>query len=244
MIPMKMTLNDISGRRKRMTCPVTRSDGKRRNLNTNNLAALIDYFQYRGKDKRELAEALFPLFSEEDLDFITEGNIVSINDATPEEWDKIIKQSQQRQQWWEEKGKYDIVDKPAHYNNEKRCGTCKEVLPKSAFAKNAAKKDGLQERCKSCRSEHYFKTDYGVVARERMLKNRYGMTTLDYEIMVDQQEGKCKICSSEEKLFVDHCHDSGKVRGLLCNTCNRSLGLLKDDVDVLLSAVEYLNNAK
>ena len=59
------------------------------------------------------------------------------------------------------------------------------------------------------------------------LKHRYGITMDDYDQMFEQQNGKCLICSREEKLVVDHSHKTGRVRGLLCNSCNKSVGFIE-----------------
>lgn len=85
------------------------------------------------------------------------------------------------------------------------------------------------------------------------LKRTYGITLDDYEAMLEEQNHRCKICGSEGfvmdkdrhkiKLVVDHCHETGAVRGLLCHNCNRALGLLKDSTDTLKSAIAYLEGA-
>lgn len=76
--------------------------------------------------------------------------------------------------------------------------------------------------------------------RASMLKYRYGLTVDQYEKMVEDQDGRCKICTRESKLFVDHCHETGKIRGLLCNPCNAGMGYLQDDPVVLNAALQYL----
>lgn len=82
--------------------------------------------------------------------------------------------------------------------------------------------------------------------RKYQLKNQYGMTQYNYEIMLEQQGGKCAICETDKptgkwKVFaVDHCHKTGVVRGLLCNECNRGIGLLRDDPELLSKAAQYL----
>ena len=92
-------------------------------------------------------------------------------------------------------------------------------------------------------SNHYQKS--------RVLK-KLGISFDDYLTMLKEQNGVCKICKQPETtsnghsgkikdLAVDHCHTSGKVRGLLCSSCNSGLGLFKDDVSVLKSAIEYLS---
>lgn len=72
------------------------------------------------------------------------------------------------------------------------------------------------------------------------LKMRYGITLDEYNQMVKSQRGKCGICAEKKKLFVDHCHKTKKVRGLLCSQCNHGLGMFKDNVDFLSKAIKYL----
>lgn len=74
---------------------------------------------------------------------------------------------------------------------------------------------------------------------------RYGMSAQDYDMLVTRQGGACAIClqKPEKPLFVDHCHATGKVRGLLCLTCNFALGLLRDDVTLTMAATLYLRKA-
>jgi hypothetical protein len=71
-------------------------------------------------------------------------------------------------------------------------------------------------------------------------KERYGITFVEYQAMSEKQKNKCLICNVEEKLVVDHNHETGKIRGLLCNNCNCAIGLLKDDPIILQSAISYL----
>lgn len=79
---------------------------------------------------------------------------------------------------------------------------------------------------------------------------RYGLTVDDYESLLREQGSVCGICGKEEsalartgkvqRLAVDHCAESGKVRGLLCTNCNRGIGHLQHDADLLRNAIEYL----
>lgn len=89
--------------------------------------------------------------------------------------------------------------------------------------------------------------------RDKRLQKDYGITLLEYIDMAKAQNGKCAICLNKEtaldpktktprRLAVDHCHATGKVRGLLCSSCNTALGLLKDDVLLLKRATVYLNS--
>lgn len=76
---------------------------------------------------------------------------------------------------------------------------------------------------------------------------KYGMTHADYEDLLAKQNGACAVCKSTtpntdriKNFPIDHCHVTGKVRGLLCSRCNRAIGLLQDKVELLEAAVEYL----
>ena len=121
---------------------------------------------------------------------------------------------------------------PQGYFKDKPCKNCS-----NDFKPNAPSEHYCSNTCK----------DRGL--HSNYLKNNYGITTEDYERMLSEQDNKCKIClgsgfsmKKEHKvlLVVDHCHTTGRVRGLLCHNCNRALGLLKDKEDNLLRAIEYL----
>jgi len=84
------------------------------------------------------------------------------------------------------------------------------------------------------------------------LKRNYGITWNDYTVMLDRQHGVCAICcregfvmgpSHKVKLVVDHCHRTGRIRGLLCHNCNRALGLLQDNTEAIGRARRYLEGA-
>lgn len=69
---------------------------------------------------------------------------------------------------------------------------------------------------------------------------KYGLSLETLEAMKTAQNSRCAICSSSDRLVVDHSHETGEVRGLLCHACNVALGLLKDSPDVIIRAAEYL----
>ena len=84
------------------------------------------------------------------------------------------------------------------------------------------------------------------IGRNAKLKNKYGITLGDYNRILENQNHSCKICGTTNSgrrgtLDVDHCHTTGKVRGLLCTNCNNGLGRFKDSADLLASAIKYLN---
>ena len=135
--------------------------------------------------------------------------------------------------------------------SKKQCSKCREVFETSFFHKNSGRKDGLADRCQTCArkvaSDHYKSNPDHRWRLE--VKRKYGITAVQYYMMLDQQGGQCKICKESgpggrgrtSRMAVDHCHSTGKVRGLLCNRCNRAIGLLGDNTDFLTAAIEYLS---
>jgi hypothetical protein len=97
--------------------------------------------------------------------------------------------------------------------------------------------------CRSCRSEKVSDRvidKYGS-KRSYTLFLRYGITEEDYDEMSSSQNGKCAICEKDPKrLVVDHCHSTGRVRGLLCDPCNAILGKWEDDSRIARRAAAYL----
>jgi hypothetical protein len=143
----------------------------------------------------------------------------------------------------------------------KKCPKCEQVKLAENFYLDKSKKTGLSSYCKICvvekrrlnycqnkdRDRQYFKKQYKkdpTKAKGYALK-MYGLTLDQFNEMKVQQKYMCKICGEHEnnlarKLFVDHCHATGKVRGLLCQSCNTMIGNAKDSVLVLQSAITYL----
>ena len=90
---------------------------------------------------------------------------------------------------------------------------------------------------------------YSAEKRSDSIVKSYGITLNDYDQLLQFQGGGCAICGSKEaktkrngRFCVDHDHLTGKVRGLLCAPCNRGIGLLKDDPEIIQKAVSYLKN--
>lgn len=81
-------------------------------------------------------------------------------------------------------------------------------------------------------------------ARNRAMIKMYGISMDEYDTLLINQEGVCAIChglcKSGRRLHVDHCHKTGKVRQLLCDRCNRGIGVFNDNISLMVSAVEYL----
>lgn len=137
----------------------------------------------------------------------------------------------------------------------KLCRKCGETKPYSEFTKTTCTKAGITSNCKVCRNAYSKqRRDFNyekVRATEKeshmkhRLKQLYGITRDDYNNMLDAQDNCCAICKTHKDtltraLAVDHCHDTGNVRGLLCNRCNRALGQFEDDIELLKAAVSYM----
>lgn len=93
------------------------------------------------------------------------------------------------------------------------------------------------------------KQRHAATERRRKLLEIYGLTVDEYERMDEAQGGRCAICGGNSarsdgdgRLVVDHAHETGAVRDLLCNLCNTGLGAMRDDPAILLAAIEYLKN--
>lgn len=138
----------------------------------------------------------------------------------------------------------------------KVCNKCKIEKPLTEFSKAKNYKDGIRSICNECKREegreyyhrkkHSNPYDYKK-DKNNKLKKAYGITYDEYLILLEGQEGCCAICGTSDmgkrKAFsVDHNHDTGKIRGLLCNYCNTGIGGLQDDVNLLKKSIEYLKN--
>jgi len=101
-----------------------------------------------------------------------------------------------------------------------------------------------------CKTKHHNaiksgNPDHAARLRSYLYASKYGITVEDYAAMSDRQGGQCAVCSTTEpggrgRFHVDHCHESGTVRGLLCTRCNTGLGQFGDDVETLQNAINYL----
>lgn len=139
----------------------------------------------------------------------------------------------------------------------KTCKRCSMDKLLSDFHLSPSSIDGLQHVCKDCHKEATLtkKNKNNPPSREQINKEQenyrvlreYGISLADYEEMEKSQDFKCAICGrprSNIRLNIDHCHSTGKVRGLLCPFCNQGLGYFKDNIDSLLKAAEYLKKSK
>ena len=156
-----------------------------------------------------------------------------------------------------ESRKFDLKD-----SDTKKCIICKIEKPRTLeyyYARNVSP-DGLTPRCKECLKP--IKADIAVKYREASpekvkatnknghLKRKYGITLEEYKKILENQKHLCLICNQPETrkhkgnkvdLVVDHCHKTGKFRGLICDSCNVGLARFKDNPEILQGAINYLN---
>jgi hypothetical protein len=150
------------------------------------------------------------------------------------------------------------------------CIRCKETKLESEFFKEKGRASGYRGYCKSCCKDKkaetrqrkskgepppqrkktvrttvsFCKTPQGVWSRH--IKAKFGITIDQYNEMLDKQNGQCAICGtttpdSKHGVFsIDHCHATGKIRGLLCKKCNSGIGMFKESARSLEAAVAYL----
>jgi hypothetical protein len=131
----------------------------------------------------------------------------------------------------------------------KKCTKCKLEKEDNCFSLMRGKP---RSQCKDCQNAYFREKrkvkgpESPIATRKRYIKYVYGITESHYDNLLTSQEGKCSICetnnpSSKHGFFsIDHCHSTGKIRGLLCQHCNKGLGMFKDDVAILQQAIEYL----
>jgi len=147
----------------------------------------------------------------------------------------------------------------------KKCSQCDVLKPLADFYNESRVKDGKQARCKTCHKKitEAYRKDNLEIYRKASLENwhslsiekkqerwikRYGINANDYKQLFEKQNGVCQICkkccSSRQFLSVDHCHKTGKVRGLLCVKCNTALGMLDDNAEYFTAAIMYLKSSE
>jgi hypothetical protein len=132
----------------------------------------------------------------------------------------------------------------------KKCAKCGEQKPLSNFRKKVDGKFGVGAQCKICinlkqapnKSYRHLK-GYDRYKNNHFLKN-YKITLQEVNEIIKNQGFKCAICEKHltpgKQTHLDHCHDSNKIRGVLCTTCNVGLGMFKDSLLLLKSALNYL----
>lgn len=119
----------------------------------------------------------------------------------------------------------------------RQCRVCDVIKPLEDFKPQGTSTGGRRWDCRACQA---------VRSRRYLLRKRFGISVEEYDAMLEAQGGRCAICESDETrskwvtFAVDHCHDTGRVRGLLCGQCNYALGKLGDTPQNLLRAYRYV----
>ena len=118
--------------------------------------------------------------------------------------------------------------------NGEACGDCKRARQRTWMSENRERSNSRYRRWSKKQAPHY--------EQKRQIEYKYGITNAEFDAMLARQYGRCLGCQKDitHKPFVDHDHATGKVRGLLCNTCNSGLGMTKDDPQVLRRLMVYL----
>lgn len=136
---------------------------------------------------------------------------------------------------------------------KKTCTSCNKTKPINEFKKEPGRTDGYRPDCSVCinaRTRKWYSEKGGRYHRERTLKKCYNLEWEEYIAMLAAQDHRCAICRTgiealgdlrqKTMAHVDHNHDTGEIRALLCHKCNVGIGLFSDDAELLKSAVEYL----
>jgi hypothetical protein len=144
--------------------------------------------------------------------------------------------------------------------NTRICSTCKIEKSLYEFHKSKRHSEGRKKECADCtnlylRNHYNFKTklkkDFKLKRIKSYYKRQYNIEYEDYLSLCKDNDYKCSICSKikpvsgsqegiKDVLVLDHCHSSGKIRGVLCQECNQGLGLFRDNINNLVMAHLYL----
>lgn len=134
----------------------------------------------------------------------------------------------------------------------KECSKCGELLPVEKFCRRKFDSGnwGYTSWCKPCRNEKSKKDWAEGNIRNSVYKRKFGITLEDYDRMLESQGGRCAICGTDTptghgakhgRFSVDHDHETGEVRGLLCHDCNIGLGGFRDNIYFIEKAIYYLD---
>jgi hypothetical protein len=130
------------------------------------------------------------------------------------------------------------------------CKACRSVIYKQWMADNPEKVKATRDKNWAYRKDYYQRPEQKLKYRKRFIEKKYGISYDEYEKMVDEQGNVCYICNRpepqerNEHLAVDHNHKTGKVRGLLCSRCNRVIGLLEEDLQLIEKLKNYIKKHK
>jgi Autographiviridae endonuclease VII len=138
---------------------------------------------------------------------------------------------------------------------EKKCSLCLEVKAADAFPVSKYTRTGLDSRCKACTTAKSYAWNqanpekFRANQRRSVLKTKYGLTEAARDALFTAQGNACAICRATmsagrwKSWVVDHDHETGKVRGILCGRCNRALGFMGDSLAIVETAADYLRKS-
>ncbi|WP_425557175.1 endonuclease VII domain-containing protein [Deinococcus carri] len=140
---------------------------------------------------------------------------------------------------------------PVHVpEGHKLCRRCKVIKTAAEFPMDRGpySKDGLYSYCKPCKVNYNkeYRARFGNTAeRDRARRRKYGLTPEQFDGLWDIQGGRCLTCNrviTRERAghAIDHCHSTGKVRGILCTQCNVALGMAQESPDILMALASYI----
>lgn len=146
-----------------------------------------------------------------------------------------------------------VYDETGYYANnrcrdgyERRCKKCHNARSNASRRKRVEELGGyaaLHDPVKRRQSEAKYRQKNPERFRAAQRRFKYGITADEYAEMVEASKGLCAICRKPMKRpCIDHCHETGKVRGLLCHNCNVGIGNLRDDPDIMRAAIRYLTS--
>lgn len=130
-----------------------------------------------------------------------------------------------------------------------RCKECSAKIEREKYGANADFRwSKLSKQAQKLREDPEFLAKHRMRTRRWHLKTAYGLTLDEFDKMLESQGGGCAICGKKPeagkpktRMVVDHCHTTGKVRGILCDLCNTAIGKFQDSKELLLKAAKYLN---
>lgn len=129
------------------------------------------------------------------------------------------------------------------------CSVCRERKPISEFYWRKGDGRPVATRMRQCKPCNYIRSRAGADLQANRRKHTYGMTKEEFNRLLIAQDGRCEICrnvltTEKRGLHVDHCHATGKVRGLLCDRCNVGLGNFRDRPELLRAAADYIESRR
>ena len=131
---------------------------------------------------------------------------------------------------------------------QRECRVCSERKCLSEFSRQPCGRQGRHSCCKACTAKRRQGQSHKDWTRNWYLRRDFGISLDNYKQVLSAQGGVCILCGGRNKsgwdLAVDHCHASGKIRGLLCSSCNTGLGMFKDSPDLCERAAEYLRRSR